>query len=101
VEQACAYGIEALEALGHLHSRNLLYCDFKVDNAIQTEDQLKLIDLGAVRRMDDDESPVYCTPGYQAPEIAESSSSARRTPPRSMSLTSSPTWMMLSGLKSQ
>ncbi|CAO0833427.1 Serine/threonine-protein kinase PknD [Streptomyces microflavus] len=38
VEQACAYGIEALEALGHLHSRNLLYCDFKVDNAIQTED---------------------------------------------------------------
>ena len=52
VEQACAYGIEALEALGHLHSRNLLYCDFKVDNAIQTEDQLKLIDMGAVRRMD-------------------------------------------------
>ncbi|MGC5411539.1 serine/threonine protein kinase, partial [Streptomyces sp. DT225] len=26
VEQACAFGIEALEALGHLHSRNLLYC---------------------------------------------------------------------------
>ncbi|KOX23367.1 serine/threonine protein kinase [Streptomyces sp. NRRL F-6491] len=71
VEQACAYGIEALEALGHLHNRNLLYCDFKVDNAIQTEDQLKLIDMGAVRRMDDDESAIYGTVGYQAPEVAE------------------------------
>ncbi|MFI8187436.1 tetratricopeptide repeat protein [Streptomyces sp. NPDC085946] len=71
VEQACAYGIEALEALGHLHTRNLLYCDFKVDNAIQTEDQLKLIDMGAVRRMDDDESAIYGTIGYQAPEVAE------------------------------
>ncbi|MEV6170540.1 tetratricopeptide repeat protein [Streptomyces sp. NPDC051954] len=71
VEQACAYGIEALEALGHLHSRNLLYCDFKVDNAIQTEDQLKLIDMGAVRRMDDEESAIYGTVGYQAPEMAD------------------------------
>ncbi|MFJ1870406.1 MULTISPECIES: serine/threonine-protein kinase [Streptomyces] len=71
VEQACAYGIEALEALGHLHNRNLLYCDFKVDNAIQTEDQLKLIDMGAVRRMDDDESAIYGTVGYQAPEVAD------------------------------
>ncbi|MGV9244948.1 tetratricopeptide repeat protein [Streptomyces sp. NPDC003710] len=71
VEQACAYGIEALEALGHLHSRNLLYCDFKVDNAIQTEDRFKLIDMGAVRRMDDDESAIYGTVGYQAPEVAE------------------------------
>ncbi|MEU9119436.1 tetratricopeptide repeat protein [Streptomyces sp. NPDC048506] len=71
VDQACAYGIEALEALGHLHSRGFLYCDFKVDNAIQQHDQLKLIDMGAVRRMDDHESPIYGTIGYQAPEIAE------------------------------
>ncbi|KOG85633.1 serine/threonine protein kinase, partial [Streptomyces varsoviensis] len=71
VGQACAYGIEALEALGHLHSRNLLYCDFKVDNAIQQEDQLKLIDMGAVRRMDDQDSAIYGTVGYQAPEVAE------------------------------
>lgn len=71
VEQACAYGIEALEALGHLHSRNVLYCDFKVDNAIQQQDQLKLIDMGAVRRMDDNESAIYGTVGYQAPEVAD------------------------------
>ncbi|MEU6814967.1 tetratricopeptide repeat protein [Streptomyces sp. NPDC046860] len=76
VEQACAYGIEALEALGHLHSRNLLYCDFKVDNAIQTEDQLKLIDMGAVRRVDDEESAIYGTVGYQAPEVADVGPSA-------------------------
>ncbi|MFG2191668.1 tetratricopeptide repeat protein [Streptomyces sp. NPDC048639] len=71
VEQACAYGLEALEALGHLHSRKLLYCDFKVDNAIQQHDQLKLIDMGAVRRMDDRESAIYGTVGYQAPEVAD------------------------------
>ena len=71
VEQACAYGIEALEALGHLHDRGLLYCDFKVDNAIQQGDRLKLIDMGAVRRMDDRGGPVYGTVGYQAPEIVE------------------------------
>ncbi|WP_433342296.1 tetratricopeptide repeat protein [Streptomyces sp. CA-253872] len=71
VEQACAFGIEALDALGHLHSRSLLYCDFKVDNAIQTEDQLKLIDMGAVRRADDEESAIYGTVGYQAPEVAD------------------------------
>ncbi|WP_223187098.1 serine/threonine protein kinase, partial [Streptomyces sp. CBMA29] len=71
VAQAIAYAIEALDALGHLHSRNLLYCDFKVDNAIQTEDRLELIDMGAVRRMDDTESAIYGTIGYQAPEVAE------------------------------
>ncbi|MDT0306423.1 tetratricopeptide repeat protein [Streptomyces sp. DSM 44917] len=71
VEQACAYGIEVLDALGYLHSRNLLYCDFKVDNAIQQDDRLKLIDMGAVRRMDDHESAIYGTVGYQAPEVAE------------------------------
>ncbi|MFI0939030.1 tetratricopeptide repeat protein [Streptomyces sp. NPDC021020] len=71
VTQAVAFAIEALEALGHLHSRNLLYCDFKVDNAIQTEDRLELIDMGAVRRMDDTESAIYGTVGYQAPEVGE------------------------------
>ncbi|MBL1066489.1 protein kinase [Streptomyces sp. 7-21] len=71
VAQACAYGIEALDALGYLHSRGLLYCDFKVDNVIQQDDQLKLIDLGAVRRAHDQHSAVYGTVGYQAPEVAE------------------------------
>ena len=49
----------------------MLFCDFKPDNVIQTEGSLKLIDLGAVYRVDDTESPIYGTPGFQAPEIAD------------------------------
>ncbi|WP_150237978.1 serine/threonine-protein kinase [Nocardiopsis quinghaiensis] len=67
-EQVIAYGLEALRALGHLHSKGLLYCDFKPDNVIQSEEQIKLIDLGGVRHMDDTASPVYTTPGYRVPE---------------------------------
>jgi serine/threonine-protein kinase PknG len=68
--QAVAYLVEIIPALGYLHSQGLAYCDFKPDNVMQTEDQLKLIDLGAVIRMDDEESAIYGTMGYQAPEIA-------------------------------
>src|SRR5690348_8036138 len=67
---ALAYAIEVLPALGYLHSRDLVYCDFKPDNVIQTEEQLKIIDMGGVRRIDDDDSAIYGTHGYQAPEIA-------------------------------
>jgi serine/threonine-protein kinase PknG len=65
---ALAYAIEVLPALGYLHDRGLVYCDFKPDNVIQTEEQLKLIDMGGVRRIDSDEA-IYGTAGYQAPEI--------------------------------
>ncbi|HEY2126191.1 MAG TPA: tetratricopeptide repeat protein [Streptosporangiaceae bacterium] len=68
---ALAYAIEVLPALGYLHSRGLVYCDFKPDNVIQTEEQLKLIDMGGVRRTDDVDSAIYGTVGYQAPEIAD------------------------------
>jgi serine/threonine-protein kinase PknG len=68
VAHALAYAIEVLPALGYLHDRGLVYCDFKPDNVIQTEEQLKLIDMGGVRRIDSDEA-VYGTVGYQAPEI--------------------------------
>ena len=47
-----------------------LFCDFKPDNVIRTAQSVKLIDLGGVYRMDDATSPIYGTPGYQAPEIA-------------------------------
>ncbi len=70
LEQVLAYGIEVLPALGYLHDRGLLFCDFKPDNVIHAEEQLKVIDLGAVRRIDDQTSPLWGTPGYQAPELA-------------------------------
>lgn len=68
VATAIAYMLEILPALGYLHSLGLCYNDLKPENIMLTEEQLKLIDLGAV-------SPVnsygylYGTPGYQAPEI--------------------------------
>jgi len=68
VAHALAYAMEVLPALGYLHDRGLVYCDFKPDNVIQTEEQLKLIDMGGVRRIDSDEA-TYGTVGYQAPEI--------------------------------
>jgi serine/threonine-protein kinase PknG len=69
--QALAFMLAILPAFGYLHGRGLLYCDFKPDNLIQVGDQVKLIDLGAVRRFDDHSSDVYGTVGYQAPEIAD------------------------------
>ena len=65
---ALAYALEILPAFGYLHDRGLVYCDFKPDNIIQTEEQLKLIDMGGVRYVNDD-GPIYGTAGYQAPEI--------------------------------
>ncbi|MFI0409627.1 tetratricopeptide repeat protein [Actinomadura sp. 3N508] len=68
--QAIAYGLEVLRAFEYLHAQGLVYCDFKPDNVIQSEEQLRLIDLGGVRRLDDPSGAIYGTVGYQAPEIA-------------------------------
>jgi serine/threonine-protein kinase PknG len=75
VAQAIAYVLEILPAIGYLHHCGLLFCDFKPDNVIQTEEQLKLIDLGGVRGSDDAESDLYGTVGYQAPEVPHSGAS--------------------------
>jgi serine/threonine-protein kinase PknG len=69
-DQAVAYIIEIAPALDYLHTQGLAYCDFKPDNVMQTDEQLKLIDLGAVIAMDDQDSALYGTVGYQAPEIS-------------------------------
>ena len=71
VDQAIAYIIEILPAFSYLHDMGLLYCDFKPDNVIQVGDAVKLIDLGGVRRIDDLDSPIYGTVGYQAPEVPQ------------------------------
>jgi serine/threonine-protein kinase PknG len=69
VEHALAYALEVLRAFGYLHGLGLVYCDFKPDNVLQSEEMLKLIDMGGVRRIDDEDGPIYGTLGYQAPEI--------------------------------
>ena len=70
LDQAAAYLIEILPAFSYLHALGLIYCDFKPDNVIQEGDALKLIDLGGVRRLDDQTSAIYGTIGFQAPELA-------------------------------
>lgn len=70
VDWALAYIHETLPAFSYLHDQHLLYCDFKPDNVIQIDDSIKLIDLGGVRRLDDDDSAIFGTKGYQAPEVA-------------------------------
>ncbi|HTX11209.1 MAG TPA: tetratricopeptide repeat protein [Solirubrobacteraceae bacterium] len=69
--QAIAYVLEILPALGYLHELGLVFCDFKDANVIQTQRSLKLIDLGSVCRIGDSAATVFGTPGYQAPEVAD------------------------------
>ncbi len=70
VAQVCGFALEVLAALEHLHDRGLLYCDVSADNVIHSTVGVKLIDLGAVRRMDDLDGPVWGKRGYQDPQIA-------------------------------
>ncbi|MEI7914048.1 MAG: serine/threonine-protein kinase PknG [Mycobacteriaceae bacterium] len=68
VSEAIGYILEILPALGYLHSIGLCYNDLKPENIMVTEEQLKLIDLGAASRINSF-GYLYGTPGYQAPEI--------------------------------
>ena len=68
VKEAIGYLLEILPALSYLHSIGLVYNDLKPENIMLTEEQLKLIDLGAVSRINSF-GYLYGTPGFQAPEI--------------------------------
>ncbi|CRK55123.1 serine/threonine protein kinase [Alloactinosynnema sp. L-07] len=72
IEHVITCGLQVLAAFEYLHERGLLYCDLKPDNVIirsgkygERDNRIKLIDLGAVRRMDDRISPIIGTVGYQ------------------------------------
>ncbi|UYP18306.1 serine/threonine-protein kinase PknG [Rhodococcus sp. Z13] len=68
VEQAIGYMLEVLPALQYLHDIGLVYNDLKPENIMVTDEQVELIDLGAVTGIED-YGYLYGTPGYQAPEI--------------------------------
>jgi len=68
VAEAIAYIHRILPSFAYLHSRGLVYCDFKPDNIMMEKDDVKLIDLGGVRRLDDEKGDIYGTQGYSAPE---------------------------------
>ncbi len=76
VDQAIAFIVEILPAFQYLHDLGLVFCDFKPDNIIQVGDAVRLIDLGGVRRLDDQDSAIYGTVGYQAPEVSTVGASA-------------------------
>ena len=65
---AIGYILELLPALGYLHSRGVVYNDVKPSNIILTEDQVKLIDLGAVSGIGA-YGYIYGTKGFAAPEV--------------------------------
>ncbi|MEH2055581.1 MAG: tetratricopeptide repeat protein [Nostoc sp.] len=71
VAEAIAYIHRILSAFAYLHSLGLVYCDFKPDNIMVESGDVKLIDLGGVRRIDDLDGDIYGTVGYSAPEAGE------------------------------
>jgi serine/threonine-protein kinase PknG len=71
VTEAIAYIHRILSAFAYLHSLGMVYCDFKPDNVMLEGNDVKLIDLGGVRRIDDLQGDIYGTVGYSAPEAGE------------------------------
>ncbi|XVS61697.1 tetratricopeptide repeat protein [Actinosynnema sp. CA-299493] len=79
-EHVVGAGLQLLAAFDYLHERGFLYCDLKPDNVIirsgkvgERGNRVKLIDLGAVRRIGDRSSKIVGTRPYQVDEreIAE------------------------------
>lgn len=71
VAEAIAYIHRILSAFAYLHSLGMVYCDFKPDNVMLEGSDVKLIDMGGVRRIDDLHGDIYGTVGYTAPEAGE------------------------------
>ena len=68
VAEAIAYIHRILGAFAYLHAQGLVYCDFKPDNVMLEVNDVKLIDMGGVRRINDLDGDIYGTTGYTAPE---------------------------------
>jgi len=68
--EAASYILDILPAFSYLAEHGLVYCDFKPENAMVEGDAVKLIDMGAVRRLDDPGGDIYGSRGYSAPEAS-------------------------------
>jgi serine/threonine-protein kinase PknG len=69
-EEAIAYVLGILPAFGYLHQHGLVYNDLKPANIMAVGGDVKLIDVGAVMRIDDQQAAIFGTQGFQAPEVA-------------------------------
>jgi serine/threonine-protein kinase PknG len=69
-QEAIAYILGILPAFGYLHEAGLVYNDLKPANVMAVGDDVKLIDVGAVMRADDQHAAIFGTQGFQAPEVA-------------------------------
>jgi serine/threonine-protein kinase PknG len=72
VAEAISYIAEILPAFDYLDQMGFVYCDFKPENVMVEEETVKLIDMGAVRQVDDTGGDVYGSRGYTAPEASDS-----------------------------
>ena len=71
--EAIAYVHRVLAAFAYLHRQGMVYCDFKPENVMVEGDppDVKMIDMGAVRLIDDTGGDIYGTKGYSAPEAGD------------------------------
>ncbi|MER7787771.1 tetratricopeptide repeat protein [Streptomyces sp. NPDC097640] len=65
------YGAHILDALEYLHGEKLVYCDIKPSNVMHHEGRVKVIDLGAIRRLGQRDGPVTYTEWFASPEVRE------------------------------
>ena len=71
-DRARFYAMQVALALGHLHSKKIVYRDLKPENILMKEDgYIALTDFGLAKFLNEGEvSDTFCgTPGYLAPEI--------------------------------
>jgi serine/threonine-protein kinase PknG len=71
VEEAISYILGILPAFSYLHAHGFVYCDFKPENFMVEGDDVKLIDMGGVRKIGDPNGDIYGTRGYMAPEAGD------------------------------
>ena len=67
IDHVVTYGCKILGALEYLHGLGLLYCDMKPDNVMHYGHEIKIIDLGAVREIENDPSQQIYDRHYAPP----------------------------------
>ncbi|HEY6874157.1 MAG TPA: tetratricopeptide repeat protein [Geobacteraceae bacterium] len=71
VEEAISYILGILPAFSYLHANGFVYCDFKPENFMIEGDDVKLVDMGGVRRIGDPDGDIYGTRGFMAQEAGD------------------------------